>query len=166
MSFCSVAAVWFSKMVGVFSPSWACAQSIISLSCPIFPHDLGAVSAAMAVIAQRPEGLRSLCRQESFTKAAQEHFVMQGAGEICGMAEATSLNNPWACASRIAVARPLPPDFCMTGALIGGSRRRWPPQSARGQIFVAFASRCRRPMRPPANHTRLQREPSPRLEGS
>jgi len=58
----------------------------------------------MAAIAQRPEGLRSLCRQESFTKVVQELFVMQGAGEICSMAEATSLNTPWECASTIAVA--------------------------------------------------------------
>jgi hypothetical protein len=93
-------------------------------------------SAAMAAIAQRSEGLRSLRRQESFTKVVQELFVMLGAGEICGMAEATPLNNPWACASTIAVARPLPPDFCMTGALIGGSKRRWPPQSARGRTVA------------------------------
>ena len=70
----------------------------------------------MAAIAQRPEGLRSLCHQESFTKVVQELFVMLGAGEICGIAEATPLNNPWACTSTIAVARPLPPDFCMTSA--------------------------------------------------
>jgi len=34
--------------------------------------------------------LKASARQESFTKAAQELFVTQGAREICGMAEATS----------------------------------------------------------------------------
>jgi len=61
-------------------------------------------------------------RQESLTKAAQEFFVTRGAREICGMAEATSLNTPWACASTIAMPRAPPPDFCMAGALVSGQR--------------------------------------------
>ena len=71
-------------------PAWACAQASFLCHALVFLMTSGPVYALPSLNALKAFE----ARQENFTKAAQELFATQGAGEICGMAEATSLNTP------------------------------------------------------------------------
>src|SRR2546421_6112931 len=66
------------REAGSIEPAKACRQSIVSLSCPSFSHEGRAMPRRLPPL-NALKAFEAAARHESFTRAAEELFVTQGA---------------------------------------------------------------------------------------